>query len=71
MVKTSNKLIGEIENRDLYESDDALLDAKEKERLFGGAVYDNQDGQTLDFGDSKPREKKEMNQLFNKINFKK
>ena len=43
MVRTANRLIGEIENRDLYESDDALLDAKETERLFGGAVYDTVD----------------------------
>jgi len=26
MIKTSNKLIGEIENKELYDSDDDLLD---------------------------------------------
>ena len=72
MVKTSNKLIGEIENRDLYDSDEGVLEL-DKEKLFGGAAYDNNMemlGQNLDFGEVK-REKKQMDLLFNKIQNKK
>jgi hypothetical protein len=41
MIKTTNRLIGEIENRELYDSDEGLLDAEHKEKLFGDAVFDN------------------------------
>jgi len=35
VIKTANKLIGDIENRDLYDSDDGILDVN-REQLFGG-----------------------------------
>lgn len=66
MVKTNNKLLGEIENKDLYDSDEGLCDRH---------LQDNQEdlrGQNieLDLGEVK-REKKELGQLFQKINNKK
>ena len=66
LVKTSNKLIGDIENRDLYNSDDGgdnLGFTGNQEDLKGQDIE-------LDLGEMK-REKKEMGLLFQKINNKK
>jgi hypothetical protein len=40
MLKSTNRLIGEIENKELYASDEDILDV-DKEKLFGDAVFDN------------------------------
>ena len=61
-VKTSKKLIGEIENNDLYASDEGLLNDG-----FGATTHDRKNmfeiededlrGATIDFGnDKKPKE---------------
>lgn len=43
MVKTGNKLIGEIENRDLYDSDDDVLNVDRSELIggVGASSYDS------------------------------
>jgi hypothetical protein len=68
MIKTINKLIGSIENIDLYTMDDdidGIIESKTFAEQPSGMT-----NQYLDLGESK-REKKEMNVLFNKINIKK
>lgn len=68
-VKTSNKLIGEIENNDLYASDDGLLNDG-----FGATTHDRKNvfeveeedlrGATIDFGNgSKPKEVKFLQKM--------
>lgn len=57
LIKTSNKLIGDIENKEIYDSDDAFEQAREQ--LFPER---NQEylGQNIDLGEVK-KEKKELN----------
>jgi hypothetical protein len=65
-VKTSNKLIGEIENNDLYASDEGLLnDGFGATTLDRKNVFELEDedlrGATMDFGnDKKPKEGKQF-----------
>ena len=69
MVKSSNKLIGEIENKDLYDSDDngdgafMALQSTQHDRI-------GQQDIDLDIIDVK-REKKQMGLLFDKLNNRK
>lgn len=64
VIKSSNKLIGEIENRDLYASDDDVLPQKQYEDTN---IYRGQD---IEFG-GRDREKKEIGTLFQRINIRK
>ena len=66
MIKSSNKMIGEIENKDLYNSDD---DCGLKEVQQPANVEMRTD--ELDLGQQKPKEKKEMDFLLRKLTNKK
>lgn len=66
MIKSSNKLIGEIENKDLYNSDDDC-GLKEVQQ----PVDVDMRADELDLGQQKPKEKKEMDFLLRKLTNKK
>eukprot|EP00347_Sterkiella_histriomuscorum_P004010 403362094 len=72
VVKTQNKLIGEIVNSDLYaqeDDNDDLLNV-DREKLFGAANDMDLRNEELDLGVSN-NQKKDMSQLFSKIQNKK
>ena len=62
MIKTSNKLIGEIQNNDLYNSDDDFRD-----KSLYNAQTENLRGQEIDFGTKTTQ----SNNFLNKMKTKK
>ena len=77
MVKTANRLIGEVENQDLYNSDDEPQNQHDPLNFAGNLELDlNQtssmiNASELDLGVSRIQPKKEMNFLIKKIQDKK
>ena len=77
MVKTANRLIGEVENQDLYNSDDEPQNQHDPLNFAGNLELDlNQtssmiNASELDLGVSRSQPKKEMNFLIKKIQDKK
>lgn len=67
VIKTSNRLVGEIENKDLYASDDDGLVQEVADPLAFSSVV----GEELDLGVRPPREKKEVDSLLKKLSFNK
>ena len=70
MIKTSNKLIGEIENKDLYNSDDDNVGAFAGDGGMSAFAKEYAQGEELDLGVSQPKEKKEISTFLNKISHK-
>ena len=72
MIKTSNKLIGEIENRDLYNSDDDNhgVQVQQDPLNFAGNLDIDQTNSTLDLT-TRPQGGKKMDFLIKKIQDKK
>lgn len=75
MIKTANKLVGEIENNDLYNQDDDDLPMNKDPLNFAGNLELDL-GSTLinselDLGGTRTQPKKEMNFLIKKIQDKK
>ena len=72
MIKTSNKLIGELENNQLYDQEDEDLTRKDPLNFAGNLELDL--GSTLingaselDLGSARTQPKKQMNFLIKKI----